>query len=236
MKAEFIFMLTRNDKTVADAVERLPEVIAAGVSHVGFKDIGVPQSDLKRLAKEIKSQNGTLYLEVVSLDRDSEARSAALALALGVDVLMGGTRPAVVTPVIAGSKIRYYPFAGSVVGHPSVLTGTIGSIVDSALALTEYDGVHGIDLLAYRFAGRTPALISAVCHAISPKPVVVAGSLDSAERLAIAIRGGASGFTVGTAAWDGRFPSDAPGLTAQLLSIRRTVEATDGSRALTDAR
>ena len=85
---EFIFMLTRNDSTVPDAQARLPEVLAAGVKHIGFKDIGLPLDQLKLLARAIHAGGATAYLEVVSLDEDSEMNSAR-ALALGVDVLMG---------------------------------------------------------------------------------------------------------------------------------------------------
>lgn len=87
---EFIFMLTRNDSTVPDAQARLPEVLAAGVKHIGFKDIGLPLDQLKQLAQAIHAGGATAYLEVVSLDEDSEMNSARAALALGVDVLMGG--------------------------------------------------------------------------------------------------------------------------------------------------
>lgn len=86
---EFIFMLTRNDSTVPDAQARLPEVLAAGVKHIGFKDIGLPLDQLKLLARAIHAGGATAYLEVVSLDEDSEMNSARAALALGVDVLMG---------------------------------------------------------------------------------------------------------------------------------------------------
>ncbi|WPC48637.1 hypothetical protein [Serratia marcescens] len=86
---EFIFMLTRNDSTVPDAQARLPEVLAAGVKHIGFKDIGQPLDQLKQLAQAIHAGGATAYLEVVSLDEESEMNSARAALELGVDVLMG---------------------------------------------------------------------------------------------------------------------------------------------------
>ncbi|MFX7949514.1 hypothetical protein ABTK52_19285, partial [Acinetobacter baumannii] len=73
------------------------------------------------MAAAIKAAGATLYLEVVSLDEESERRSAEVAIDLGVDILMGGTRPGVVLPVIAGQNIRYYPFPGQIVGHPSQL-------------------------------------------------------------------------------------------------------------------
>ena len=226
---DFIFMLTRHDRTVLDAVELVDAVCDVGVRHIGFKDIGLPWPELRRLADAIHAGGAQSYLEVVSQDAASELASARAALALGVDVLMGGTRPEAVLPLLAGSPLRYYPFAGAVVGHPSVLQGTVQDIVASARRIAALDGVHGLDLLAYRFAGdagEVPALIAAVCAAVG-KPVVVAGSIDRSWRIAAVAAGSAAGFTVGTAALDGAFAGDAPGLEGQLRAIQ-ALRATAG--------
>lgn len=201
---DFIFMLTNQDRTVSDAMERVWDVVDAGVTHIGFKDIGLPFERLAELAAAIKAAGATLYLEVVSLDEESERRSAEVAIDLGVDILMGGTRPGVVLPVIAGQNIRYYPFPGQIVGHPSQLEGTIETIVESARELAAIDGVSGLDLLAYRFNGDVETLMARVCAAID-KPVVIAGSIDRVERMAAVVRSGAAGFTIGTAAFNGAF-------------------------------
>ncbi|MGV3679762.1 MAG: 4-hydroxythreonine-4-phosphate dehydrogenase PdxA [Acidovorax sp.] len=219
---DFIFMLTRHDRTITDALEQLPAVLAAGVRHIGFKDIGLPWPELQHLADAIHAGGAQSYLEVVSQDEASELASARAAVALGVDVLMGGTRPEAVLPLLHGRPIRYYPFAGQVTGHPSVLQGSVQDIVASARRIAAMPGVHGLDLLAYRFAGdagQVPALIQQVCAAVG-KPVVVAGSIDRAERVAVVAAGGAAGFTVGTAALDGTFETKEPGLGAQLLAIQ----------------
>ena len=219
MASDFIFMLTRSDRTISDAHERVPDALRAGVCHIGFKDVGLPFATLRRLADTIRATGAKLYLEVVSLDARSEEASARAAVALGVDVLMGGTCPQVVLPVLAGTGIRYYPFPGKVVGHPSVLTGRPDAIVASARRLAAMDGVHGLDLLAYRFPGDGPDLIGRVCRAVAPKPVVVAGSIDRPERIAAVIAAGAAGFTVGTAALDGVFPACSTALADQLAFI-----------------
>lgn len=204
ISADFIFMLTNQDRTVADAIERLKDVLAAGVRHVGFKDIGLPFDELAGLAAAIKAAGATLYLEVVSLDEESERKSAQAAVDLGVDILMGGTRPDVVLPIIADKGIGYYPFPGKIVGHPSKLEGTVETIVESARRLTAIEGVSGIDLLAYRFDGDVEELMTRVCRAVD-KPVVIAGSIDGAVRLEAVVRSGAAGFTIGTAAFAGAF-------------------------------
>ncbi|TCN18070.1 4-hydroxythreonine-4-phosphate dehydrogenase [Sinorhizobium americanum] len=215
---DFIFMLTRNDRTIPDALAQLPLVLSAGVRHIGFKDIGLPFEVLSELNREIRAAGAKSYLEVVSLDRASEIASVRAALTLGVDYLLGGTHVDDVLPLLKGSGIRYYPFPGRIVGHPSVLEGSTTEIVASAKDLAGREGVHGLDLLAYRADVDVANLIRAVCDAVA-KPVIVAGSIDRAERIHAVVSGRATGFTVGTAALEGRFPAAIPGLTHQLLAI-----------------
>jgi hypothetical protein len=204
---------------VADAERRLDDVLAAGIRHIGFKDVGLAWPALRRLSAAIRAAGARIYLEVVSLDPASEAASAGAALELEIDVLMGGTRPSVVAPIIAHTPIRYYPFPGEIVGHPSVLKGSLDSIIASARTLLEHEGVHGLDLLAYRFDGDAPELMRRVCRAAGERPVVVAGSLDRLERLDAVAAAGASAFTIGTAIFEGAFPC-APGLGDQLAFVQ----------------
>jgi len=223
-RPEFIFMLTRADRTVPDAVDRLDEALACGVRHIGFKNVGLPLAEQRRLAERVRAEDGALYLEIVSLDAMSERASAEAAVELGVDCLLGGTRPDVVLPTIKGRGIRYFPFAGRIAGHPSVLEGAVAEIIASAERLCAIDGVAGLDLLAYRHASDGALLIQAVCAAVA-KPVIVAGSIDRPERIAAAHDGGASAFTIGTAALDGVFPARSPGLPAQIKAVQEALAA-----------
>jgi len=222
MGLRFIFMLTRNDRTVADAATHVKAALGSGLRHIGFKDVGLPFAQLKPLNALIKAGGATSYLEVVSLDRQSELTSAKAAVDIGVDVLLGGVCPDDVLPVIAGTGIRYFPFAGRISGHPSVLEGDIDDIVASAKALCARDQVDGLDLLAYRSRTDAPALMSAVCAAVA-KPVIVAGSIDTAERIAAVKAAGAAGFTIGTAALCGEYPANSSDMTAQIEAIMKDV-------------
>ncbi|MGD1922605.1 MAG: cupin domain-containing protein [Paracoccaceae bacterium] len=228
MGLRFIFMLTRNDRTVPEAADHLETALSLGVRHIGFKDIGLPVADLKLLNSSIKAKGATSYLEVVSLDRDSEAASARAALEIGVDILLGGTRVDDELPIIDGSGLQYYPFPGTIAGHPSVLKGSVEQIAESARTLAAHDGVHGLDLLAYRSPlPDIPAMIEAVCKAAG-KPVIVAGSIADRDRIAAVRAAGAAGFTIGTAALDGEYPTDDKGLEAQLAAIVRDVADLNG--------
>lgn len=219
---DFIFMLTRNDCTVADATVHVEMALSSGIRHIGFKDIGLPFDELARLARRIQEGGASAYIEVVSLDRESELRSVKAAIDLRVDYLLGGTHAEDVLPLLEGTGIRYFPFPGRIVGHPSVLDGTEDEIVQSALALASHAGVSGLDLLAYRSPGNVPSLIKAVCQAVA-KPVIVAGSIDNADQIATARHGGAAGFTIGTSALDGRFPAAQRDLGSQLAAIMDAV-------------
>ncbi len=222
MGLRFIFMLTRNDETVEDAAQHLATALAAGVHHIGFKDVGLPFDRLKQLNKAIKEGGATSYLEVVSLDEESELNSAKAAVDIGVDILLGGTHVDAVLPLLEGAGIQYYPFPGVIEGHPSKLLGSIDEIVASAEDLASREGVHGLDLLAYRSSENVTGLMAAVCAAVN-KPVVMAGSIGSRERIEIVRKTGAAGFTIGTAALDGDYPADSPELEMQLRSIQRDV-------------
>ncbi|MGO1118486.1 cupin domain-containing protein [Rhodovibrionaceae bacterium A322] len=222
MGVRFIFMLTRNDETVPDADTHLATALAAGVHHIGFKDVGLPFAELKQLNSKIKEGGATSYLEVVSLDRESEVASAKAAVDIGVDILLGGTNVDAVLPILKNSGILYFPFPGRIVGHPSVLAGSIDEIVASAEELAARDGVDGLDLLAYRSTENVTGLMAAVCAAVD-KPVIMAGSIGTRERIEIVRKSGAAGFTIGTAALDGDYAADSPELESQLRSIQRDV-------------
>jgi hypothetical protein len=227
--AEFIFMLTRNDQTVLNALDVYDQIRETDIRLVGFKDIGLPVPELKRLASRIRDDGRQVVLEVVSVDREAELRSISAGLEIGVDVLMGGTRAAEVAPLLEGRDVRYFPFPGRVVGHPSVLEGTIEEIAASASALTDLPGVHGVDLLAYRFAGDVPALIRAVVGA-STGPVVAAGSIASDERIRVVTSLGVWGFTIGSAIFDGSYlpGADVKSAVTAVLEAARAAEWVTG--------
>lgn len=205
--AEFIFMLTHHDATVGDALDVYDALRETALEHIGFKDIGATTQALAELTRRMHADGRTVYLEVVSVSAEDEVRSIRAAREIGVDVVMGGTHVQAGLPLLAGSGIRYYPFPGRIVGHPSVLEGTIEQIAASAAALTALDGVDGLDLLAYRHSDPVDPIIAAVVKA-SRGPVVVAGSIDSAEQIEAVTRLGAWGFTIGGAVFENALPAE----------------------------
>lgn len=218
---EFIFMLTKDDRTVPEAVEAYRRVKHLPfLRHVGFKDVGLPVSQLKGLAREIRASGHTVMLEVVSLAEEDELSSVRHAIEIGVDFVLGGRQAEKVVPLLAATGIKYFPFCGQTAGHPTRLRGPIEAIVADAIRLAAVPGVDGLDLLAYRFDGDVERLIDAVTRAV-PVPVIAAGSIDRFERIEAVSRRGAWGFTVGGAIFEGRF-TDGP-MTAQVESILRAI-------------
>ncbi|MEU9795993.1 hypothetical protein AB0E27_36380 [Streptomyces sparsogenes] len=218
---EFVFMLTRDDRTVADAHAVLDRVGDVGLRHIGFKDVGLPFRELRALADRVHELGARSYLEVVSVDAADELRGLEAAVGLGVDVVLGGTHVAEGVEVLDGAPVEYWPFPGRVEGHPSVLRGTAADIVASARRLAGTPGVHGLDLLAYRFGGDAAALAAAVVAAVDV-PVLAAGSVDRVTRISALRDAGVWGFTAGTAVLDGGFrveaaSRDAAGLVRAVL-------------------
>ncbi len=210
---EFIFMLTRNDQTISNAMEVYDEIRDTGLRYVGFKDIGLPPASLAALAAAMRSDGREVFLEVVSEHGDDEIRSVEASLEIGVDWLLGGTHPDEALAVLDGvgppgapGRPKYCPFPGRVVGHPSVLEGAIDEIAASARQLTARDGVDGLDLLAYRWSGDVPALVRAVSIA-STGPVIAAGSVESGAQIKALASAGAWAFTIGGAIFDHRLPA-----------------------------
>ena len=215
---EFIFMLTHSDRTVPNARAVYDEIRACDLRYVGFKDIGLPIEELKALSAAIRADGREVMLEVVSEAMEDELRSIRAALEIGVDWLLGGTHPREALEILDGNdRIHYCPFPGRVVGHPSLLRGTIDDIADDADRLTSMPGVHGLDLLAYRFDGDVEALIAAV-NDRAHGPVIAAGSVDSLERITALKRIGVWGFTIGGAIFDGRF-AGAPSVPNQIDAV-----------------
>ena len=212
--AEFVFMLTRDDRTVADAHAVLDRIGTVGLRHIGFKDVGLPFAELRTLAERIHQLGARSYLEVVSADATAELRSIGAAVDLGVDVVLGGAHVAEAVKVLEGAPVEYWPFPGRVEGHPSVLRGDAAEIVASAKEIAARQGVHGLDLLAYRFAGDAAALAANVVSSVDI-PVLAAGSIDQADRITALSEAGVWGFTVGTAVLDGSF---------RINATQRTVE------------
>jgi hypothetical protein len=205
-KPELIVMLTHHDQTVPDALELFVRTKDYPVTHWGFKDVGLPVNEMQTVVTAMKDAGKITFLEVVSLSEEEGLRGARLAVDLGFDILMGTVFYPSIGDYLKEKPVRYYPFPGHVHSHPSILDGEIEEIVAHARELEAY-GMHGLDLLTYRYDGEASRLLKQVVGATTI-PIVSAGSIASFERINEVWSAGAWGFTIGSAFFDKKFVPD----------------------------
>ena len=215
---DFIFMLTRGDQTVEDCVETFESVRGIGLGHVGFKDVGADLPTLKALNRAIRESGAVSYLEVVSETPEACLNSARNAVEIGVDRLMGGTDAAAVLEVVADAPIEYLPFPGRPEGHPTRLGGSAASIRADCRAFGE-QGCAGVDLLAFRATEADPVDLVRAARQGTEGYLVVAGSINSPERIRAVADAGADAFTIGSALFDGSFSPRKGALASQLRDV-----------------
>src|SRR5436853_6746811 len=194
---DFVFMLTRSDATVAAGLDVLDDIRSVGLTHIGFKDVGVPPEVLRELARRITEMGATSYLEVVSTSVDTMLRSARVAIDIGIDRLLGGTQVDAVLDLVKGTKTQYLPFPGKPFDHPTKLAGT-PDLVEQHCRDFRAKGCAGVDLLAYRATEADPIeLVKAARRGIGDGILLVAGAVKSAEQIKALAAAGADSFTIG---------------------------------------
>lgn len=212
-------MLTRRDRTVEDCLDVFELIRPLGLKHVGFKDVGVDFRTLAELTRRIRASGAAVYMEVVSTSPESVLQSVRNALELGVDRLLGGTRVDEVMSLIEDSKIAYYPFPGFPEGHPTRLGGTPDDIEQHCRTFMAR-GCAGADLLAYRATEADPVeLVRAARRGLGEGRLIVAGSIDSAERIRAMAEAGADAFTIGSAVFDGSYALHKGSILSQLTDV-----------------
>ena len=200
---EFIFFLTYSDVTVYNAIDVFEKRKNTGIKYVGFKDVGLPKEKLLELHERMKKEGMTTFLEVVSATEEDNLRSAKMGIELGVDNLIGGTYVRQTLPLLQDTNIKYFPYIGKVIGHPCLLRGTIEEITRDARTVEDL-GANGIDLLAYRYDGNPEHLIRTVQEAVRI-PLIIAGSINSLERVRKMTELDVWAFTIGSAIFDKKF-------------------------------
>lgn len=207
MKSELIVMLTHNDVTVKNAQEVFNSCKdMEQVKNWGFKNVGLPVDEMKALVQSMKDCGKKTFLEVVTYTEEESLKNAMLAVECGFDCLCGTLFYDSVWEYLKDKPITYEPFIGEVYGSPSVLEGSIYEIVAQAKKLEE-KGVKGFDLLAYRYTG-DPEILADNCVKNLDAEVVMAGSIDSEDRLNKVNEINPAAFTMGSALFKKMFVPD----------------------------
>lgn len=203
MESNLIVMLTHEDKTVENALEIFETCKGLPVNYWGFKDVGLPSPQMRELIKALKSAGKTTFLEIVSYTKDECMAGAEFAVDFGFDFLMGTLFFPEVWEFLKEKDIKYSPFVGDVSGSPSVLKGTVESMLEESESLRA-EGVHGVDLLAFRHES-DPEELARDFIRLSKIPVILAGSIDSFERIEFVNDINPWGFTMGSALFNENF-------------------------------
>ncbi len=205
MKPELIVMLTHNDLTVENAYEVFEQCKDTKALYFGFKEQPLPIEEMKRIYTRMKECGKRTVLEVVEYTEKEGIEGALMAIACNCDVLMGTIYSESIHQLCKQYNITYMPFVGKIIDRPSILQGSIESMVEEAENLKK-EGVDGIDLLGYRYDEDAEALISEMVSKTG-MPICVAGSIDSYERLQFVKDVQPWAFTIGSAFFENKFGS-----------------------------
>lgn len=204
---EFIFMLTHHDVTIPNALEVFEEVKDTGLKFIGCKDIGLPIEKLQELFMRMRKVNMTTFIEVVSNDEEKHFMGVEKAIRVGADYLIGGmpgfTRKTLEYLKEKKANLKFFPYIGKVIGHPCVLEGSIDEIVNNGVEF-EKMGIHGINLLLYRYTGNVNLLLDRVNETLKI-PLIVAGSIDNFEKIDQMKKKKVWAFTIGGAILEKKF-------------------------------
>lgn len=211
-------MLTRADRTLADALDVLDDIRSIGLTHIGFKDVGAEPAALAAVNARIQSMGATSYMEVVSTTQAACLRSAQLARDIGVDRLLGGTAVEEVLAVLAGSAVQYLPFPGKPFDHPTKLGGSAADVERDCARFAAL-GCAGVDLLAYRATEADPIEMVKAARRATRGTVLVAGGVGRPEQVRALAAAGADAFTVGSAVFDGSFAPTMGSIRSQIGAV-----------------
>ncbi len=211
-------MLTRADQTVPDALTVLDDIAPVGLTHIGFKDVGVAPDVLAELTRRIRARGAISYMEVVSTSPEACLRSAAVARDIGVDRLLGGTQVEEVLEILAGSAVQYLPFPGRPFDHPTRLGGAPADVAADCARFAAR-GCAGVDLLAYRATEAEPLALVRAARRATPGTLLVAGGIGRPGQIRALAAEGVDAFTVGSAALDGSFAPTMGSLRSQLEAV-----------------
>lgn len=203
MAPKLIVMLTHHDVTVKNAIEVFEECKNAPAEFWGFKEVGIPKEEMTDLVNRMKAAGKTTFLEIVAYTEEECLAGAKLGVECGFDVICGTMFFDSINDYLKSKGVKYMPFVGKISGRPSVLEGTIEEIIEEAQGLLK-KGVYGFDLLGYRYTGNAVELNKRFVAALDC-PVVLAGSVQSYQRLDEVKDANSWGFTIGGAFFENKF-------------------------------
>jgi hypothetical protein len=200
-------MLTHHDITIPNAIEVFDEIKDSGVEFIGCKDIGLSIEELTDLFYRMRKARMTTFLEVVSNDKEKHFSGVDKAIKVKADYLIGSmpqfTRETLKYLRKKKTVVRFLPYIGRIVGHPCTLEGSIDEIVENGVEF-ENMGIAGINLLLYRYKGDAILLLDKLLKTLHV-PLIVAGTVDSFEKIDYLKAKNIWAFTIGGAILEKKF-------------------------------
>lgn len=217
---KLIFMLTRNDVTIPNALETLEEVKDTGLQCIGCKDIPLELDQYIELFRKIRSHGLKSFLEIVTYNEKEHFRGVDLGLKIGADYIIGGmpkyTEKTLSYLKTKKSEIAFYPYIGDVVDHPCILQSSIDDILEDGKE-AERLGVDGVNLLLYRYVGDQEVLLNEVIKKLTV-PVIIAGDIKNFEQIQEIKRKSIWAFTIGSAIFNREFDRG-KGIREQIIAV-----------------
>lgn len=201
-----IVMLTHNDKTIENPFEIFDACKNSKAKFFGIKDGSLDIGQMKTIFDYMKKHNKTTVLEVVQYNEADCLEYAKIAVECQVDMLIGTCFFDSVNDYCLQHQLKYMPFIGQVHARPSILSGSIEDMMKQA-QMYQKKGVYGVDLLGYRYVGDADCLNQEIVSNID-LPVIIAGSIDSYQKLDAMKKISPFAFTIGSAFFDHKFGSN----------------------------
>jgi hypothetical protein len=198
---KLIVMLTHHDVTVPDSKRIFLESKNAHCDYWGFKDVGLPEDQMRDLVACMKDAGKTTFIESLAYTEEDGLKSVQLAADCGFDYVLGTHFSKSILDLTNAYDIKYLPFVGKRKEHR--LYGEIDEIIAEAKQVLSY-GTYGVNLPGFRYVGDAPALITSLVKSVD-KPVSVVGSINNFERLDLIKTTNPWMFTIGGAFFEKNF-------------------------------
>jgi 4-hydroxythreonine-4-phosphate dehydrogenase len=204
MQSNFVFMLTKADKTVANPIEFLNALGSIPVRNIGIKDAGVAPELLVTVLRKIIEKGKRAYLEIMSDVESDWLHCAAAAKLAGATAILGTRRSEKLDEMLIASKLHYFPVVDNPTAYARTLEGDYSVVENLARRACDAEHVTGVLLNPYRIACTPESLIAAVKRSTG-KPVFVTGTIHTLDRINALQKISVDNFAIGTSIFEKLF-------------------------------
>jgi hypothetical protein len=204
MSVKLIVFLTKDDKTVPNALEIFSENKHSPAPCWGFKDTGIDLKPAKELYAAMKNADKIVFFESLAENEEEGLEAAKFAVEINCDYLIGMPYFNAVHELLKKNGIKFFPTCGARSGIPRMLHGSISDVVNDGKKVRDKD-VDGLCLSMYRFTGGDPEKLAEEFVDALDVPVIVTGSINDEQRLDVIKRLNPWGITIGSAFFNNSF-------------------------------